>query len=753
MRFPIRIHFDNSANLNDPFLWIWYDGSDQPDEFAPTGSDDYGLIFDCTVKRSRFSFKFKQGSGVIGPWEPLELDRDYRAQGMTDTRLTPNQIWCKGDRAFVYTVLPRSPELISAADFLASLPLPMGSRLSEAGGLSGLGATLLADGRVLFGLYHPNAARVYGMGSFNNWQNPGVTEADESQFFELKLYSGYFGLPNLWLGISDLAQVGDEYKFWIEGGVPSLGPGKFQKIVTDPYARQLGNDFQDNNAVIVNPNNFNWQESQWTTPSPNQLILYELSVYGFTEGDRDIAPANQGRFAGITERIDQGYFEQLGITALSLMPLSEAPSPQGPNTLGYDPSLYCAVERDFGSPDDLRQLVNTAHQQNIAVILDQVFNHTSSNFNPLWELILEHPREEHTQEEGGLYFNGGTPWGNRIATEKLDVQNMLIDACKLWIDEYHVDGFRFDATHTDFMDHGFLQRLANELQAFKPDVILIAENLPNQSDLNRAGFDGYGQWCDPFHDKMKAILREGQFQGDNNGVDKLADILYFSKSIFASHTNNVVNYCESHDETSVAFEVGSNPALNQAATKDRKGRLGLFSTIVAVGQPMIYMGQEFNVERDRNIVSFTWPSPPESNGFFQWASRLIQLRKRYPALKLEGYNPASTGQFVWILGPWMGGDRGGGQKVLGWRSHPTGASIDTMVVLLNYENRAVTVNLDLGISGVWIKLADMDQVNDLPPNGSNSIEDPTVLRSEDGFYGNFSLPSSSGFIYKWAGGL
>ena len=85
------------------------------------------------------------------------------------------------------------------------------------------------------------------------------------------------------------------------------------------------------------------------------------------------------------------------------------------------------------------------------MLLDQVFNHTDNDFNPLWQMILEHPSED-TRGEGGLYFNGSTRWGNRIATEKDDVQNMLIDACQLWVREYHVDGFRFDATHSRWMD-------------------------------------------------------------------------------------------------------------------------------------------------------------------------------------------------------------------------------------------------------------------------------------------------------------
>ena len=143
------------------------------------------------------------------------------------------------------------------------------------------------------------------------------------------------------------------------------------------------------------------------------------------------------------------------------------PDAQGPNTLGYSTSLFFALERDFGTPDDLRALVQAAHRQGLAVVLDEVFNHTSNDVNPLYKMILEHPDDEADPADGGLYFNGSTPWGNRIATEKEDVQNMLIDACKMYLTEYHVDGFRFDATNTEYMDHGFVLRLADELKKFQ----------------------------------------------------------------------------------------------------------------------------------------------------------------------------------------------------------------------------------------------------------------------------------------------
>lgn len=326
---------------------------------------------------------------------------------------------------------------------------------------------------------------------------------------------------------------------------------------------------------------------------------------------------------------------------------------------------------------------------------------------------------------------------------------MLIDACKMWISEYHVDGFRFDATHEYWMDHGFVLRLAEELKGFKPDVLLVAENLPNQPDLNRSGFDGYAQWCNPFHDKVKALLREGQFEGRTNGPEGIGDVFFFAKSEFAAHTNNVVNYCESHDEHSVAHELRYTSWLDHPAAKDRKARLGLFASIVALGQPMIYMGQEFNVDRPRNLVTVGWPPDLAAHGFFQWASRLINLRRRYPGLRIRGYNPAEDGRFAWILAPWMDGAHGGGRRVIGWRARPNDLAHDTLIVLLNFEGGEQQVDLELGLSGIWVKLADGDWVNDIAPAGTNSAGDATALQSADGRFAGFTLPGSSGFIYKW----
>ncbi|HEV2919083.1 MAG TPA: alpha-amylase family glycosyl hydrolase, partial [Actinomycetota bacterium] len=525
MAVRFTIHYDNLAGLARPHLRLWHAGAN-PVDLALTGGDEFGPLWELSLVDPELTFTFTASPGAA---QTDGHDRRVRPLVRADGGLDPGQAWCRGDRAFVYPVRPADPQPEPAVVFLERLAadpgFPAGLELPSAGGRSGLGASLLADGRVLFGLYHPTAARVFVAGSFNDWQHPGHQRPDPDAFVELELFRGWFGAANTWLAVTDRAGAGDEYRFWVQGGTPPEDAAG-GRLVVDPYARQLGPDAQRSNAVVVDPTTFAWSDRGWSTPDPADLILYEVSVHGFTDGDPDIRPDQQGRFDGITERIRTGYFDSLGVTALSLMPLAEVPSMQGPQSLGYDPSLYHAVERDFGGPDDLRRLVDAAHGRGLALLVDMVFNHTSNDFNPLWDLILEQPDDV----GGGLYFNGATPWGNRVATEKADVQNLLIDACRMLVGEYHVDGFRLDATHTDYMDHGFLHRLAAELKTGKPDVLLVAENLPNQGDLNLEGWNGYAQWSELFHDKLKALLREGQFEGQSAGTDNLDDTFYFSRS-------------------------------------------------------------------------------------------------------------------------------------------------------------------------------------------------------------------------------
>ncbi len=745
MTTKIVIHFDNFAGFSEPELII-QTAEKGTKEVASSRKDEFGEIFELEVATDRELY-FKFADKGLHEQEDNNLVRTIAIEHIKEGQ----EFWCRGWNKFVYVSEPQHIANLTAEQVISNQNFIDGIYISNTDGRYALGATLTVNG-TLFAVYHPHASRIWVTGDFNDWQYPNAENPNPKQFLEMTLHQGYFGAPNIWYAGTDKMQVGDEYKFYIEYNCLMQDTVFESRLMVDPYARFLGMDYSANNSLLVDPSAYQWHDEGYSTPAIHDLIIYELHVHGFTHAHPDIVEAHQGKYQGIIDRINAKYFDDLGVTCLYLMPISEVPTPQGEDALGYNSSLFMSIERDFGTPDDLRQLVDTAHQHGLALIVDQVFNHSANSWNPLWQYILDDPNEM-AHGEGGIYFSGSSPWGNRLATERTETQNMLIDACKMMILEYHIDGFRFDATHSMYIDHSFMQRLADELQAFKPDVILIAENLPNETDLNRQGFDGYGQWCDFFHDTIKAFLREGEFEGSDNEASDLADIFYFSKGKFATHTNNVVNYCESHDEHSVAHEVGFVENLNSPQAKERKARLGLFATMVALGQPMMYMGQEFGTDRERNKVYFDFPENLAENGFYQWASRLINLRRRYPALKLYGFNPIEDGQFKWIIGSWLSDDHGASKRVLGWRSTPTEDFHDAMVIFLNLENHPVEVDIHFGIDGHWVRLASIDEVDDIPPHGNNSPENDFTIQVTDGVFRNFVMPDSSAFIYKWESGF
>jgi hypothetical protein len=168
MSFQIKIHYDNQPGFQDPHIWIWSVGSALQGDFSPTGQNTFGFVYDIPDQppgfslKPNFSFKFKDGPGTAGPWEDSSLNREYRPLELGNGNLVPNEIWCKGNKAFVYSVEPRAPEAVSAETFLGQLSFKPGIYLPGTGGFSGLGANLLADSRILFGLYQPNAAQDRG---------------------------------------------------------------------------------------------------------------------------------------------------------------------------------------------------------------------------------------------------------------------------------------------------------------------------------------------------------------------------------------------------------------------------------------------------------------------------------------------------------------------------------------------------------------------------------------------------------------
>jgi maltooligosyltrehalose trehalohydrolase len=288
--------------------------------------------------------------------------------------------------------------------------------------------------------------------------------------------------------ISDAA-VGDRYAYIVDGGRP----------LPDPASR-----FQPDGvhgwSAVVDPGAFAWSDSGWRGLDPRDAAIYELHVGTF---------AGAGRFADVAARLE--YLRDLGVTVVELMPLADFP---GSRNWGYDAVSLFAPSRAYGRPDDLRALVDRAHALGLAVVIDVVYNHLGPEGAYLPAFSPQFLTATH----------GDTPWGQAVNldAEGSDVvRQWLIANARHWIEEYHADGLRLDATHAlvDTSTTPFVAELVDSVRhATSRRVLIYAEDYRNLSLMvktpDAGGWDLDGVWADDFHHvvrRMTAGDRHGYF--------------------------------------------------------------------------------------------------------------------------------------------------------------------------------------------------------------------------------------------------
>jgi maltooligosyltrehalose trehalohydrolase len=301
------------------------------------------------------------------------------------------------------------------------------------------------------------------------------------------------------VGLVPGVQAGRRYRYLVDGKGPFPDPAsRFQpEGVHGP-------------SEIVDATGFEWNDRRWPGLSLDGLVLYELHVGTFTAA---------GTFAGVVERL--AYLRDLGVTAIELMPVADFP---GERNWGYDGVALFAPSRAYGRPDDLRRLVDAAHRLGLGIVLDVVYNHLG-------------PDGAYLGAYCPLYFSPGkpTPWGaamNLDGPHSQGVRELLIENALHWVNEYHLDGLRLDATHA-LRDDGtrhLLAEMAARLRASTPRrLVLIAEDGRNLRRLVQPeGEGGYGldaQWADDFHHQLRRILAgdsEGYYQDYEGSLQDLA---------------------------------------------------------------------------------------------------------------------------------------------------------------------------------------------------------------------------------------
>ncbi|BAU63997.1 malto-oligosyltrehalose trehalohydrolase [Stanieria sp. NIES-3757] len=266
-------------------------------------------------------------------------------------------------------------------------------------------------------------------------------------------------------------------------------------------------------SEVIDHNNIDWQDSYWKGIPLEEMIIYELHVGTFTP---------EGTFKAIIPRLSD--LKELGVNAIEIMPVSQFP---GERNWGYDGVYPYAVQNSYGRPEDLKQLIEVAHQQGIAVILDVVYNH----FGPEGNYIAHH----------GPYFTETyrTPWGSAINFDDAysdGVRNYFIENALYWFENYHFDALRLDAIHAiyDLGAKHILQEIAEKVEELSQNIgrkfYLIAESdLNDVRVISPRELGGYGvdaQWSDDFHHCIRTLLTKdliGYYQ-DFGTCEQLAKV-------------------------------------------------------------------------------------------------------------------------------------------------------------------------------------------------------------------------------------
>jgi 1,4-alpha-glucan branching enzyme len=534
-----------------------------------------------------------------------------------------------------------------------------------------MGVNIVADGAT-FRVWAPNATTVHVRGSFN-----GFTVQEDAALVRGDL--GY------WHGFIRGVRDRDTYKYWING---SSGSGWKR----DPYARELLEPDWD---CVVRAPDFPWHETGFQTPAFNDFVIYQLHVGAFHAPH---FPQGAGTFLDVVDKLP--YLSDLGVTVLQFMPIQEFP---GDFSLGYNGTDYFSPEMAYGVADadlgpylaranelltakglkpygaadlrgemnQLKALVDLCHIHGLAVIFDLVFNHAGGEFGDqtIWFFDRQWGMAENPPRWwNSLYFSDRT-WASGVVFnfQSDPVRAFLIDNATFYLDEYRVDGFRFDEVSViDHQSYGrgwdFCQALTRTLRYQRPSAICHAEYWPVNAWVVREWSDGDGAG---FHTTMtdgpRIAIRDVLVAASVPGgqalpLTRVADQLGLD---YLPSRWRGVSSLENHDlvmrpkdqndhgrmERIPRVADPCNPHSYYAASRARVAT-GLLLTMPGI--PMLFMGEEFledkqwsdDVSGHPELLLF-WPGlgapEPVMRDFLRFTRELIKLRWEFPALRGEGY--------------------------------------------------------------------------------------------------------------------
>ena len=372
------------------------------------------------------------------------------------------------------------------------------------------------------------------------------------------------------------SHAGDTYKFRLGGD--ATFPDMFSRWQSEGA---------HGGSMVIDPTGYEWKDAEWKRPAFRDFVLYELHIGTFTQA---------GTFLAAIDKLE--HVRDLGATAIEIMPVADFP---GARNWGYDGVSLFAPARCYGKPDDMRVLVDAAHGFGLAVVLDVVYNHLGPDGNYLGAYSPYYFTKKHK-----------TPWGDALNFDddkSGPVREMFLANAIYWLEEYHIDGLRLDATHAmqDDSPHHILAEIADAVH--QRGCYAFAEDERNSAALVVSKPKGFGLnavYADDFCHTVQVALGDMRFADDFTGApEELADELengWLYRGQKSAHTGKPRGtecrdlpperflFCISNHDQSGNHAFGER--LNHLCTP-AEYRAASALLLLAPYTPQIFMGQEW----------------------------------------------------------------------------------------------------------------------------------------------------------------
>jgi len=521
-----------------------------------------------------------------------------------------------------------------------------------------MGATLNGNGAT-FKVWAPNAHAVHVIGDFND-------RVIDKNSLLIKDEKGY------WTGYVEGVQNRHKYIYYVRG---DGGSGRKR----DPFARELEQPFPA--ECIVRTSDYPWHKSKYKTPKFQDFLIYQLHIGTFNIPN---FPTTGGTFLDVAMKLP--YLVDLGITAIQLLPIQEFHTmfSKGYNGVDYfSPEMGYAVQGEqldnylteinallalkgydqvtkadlTGEMNQMKALVDLAHIYGIAVILDVVYNHAGGDWGyDEGMYFFDFQRGDNGKS---LYFkNIGHAGGLVFDFSKPEVRDFLIQNGKFLLDEYRVDGLRYDQVSvidSDGRPHGwqFCQDLMSTLRFHRPDSLHIAEYWQVNPWVVKSRSEGGAGFCSTLTDGLRRAIRTviSQASYPNESPLSMTDLGRAMWPEGFHHHWQYVQGPENHDIVYREREVRISKLGDYNNPRSWYGRsrarVGTGIGLVAPGIPMLFMGQEFLEDKqwaddfnNHGALLLHWKgvdTDKQMIDHLRFVRELIQLRWKYPALRGNGF--------------------------------------------------------------------------------------------------------------------